>query len=141
MQLTGCLLNWMVIAMSDDELEALKEQTSQGDRIDEAAEAEEARSFVDDIVSELKAIDAGEQQKTVSVWDGHLAAFIRALEDNPDRMDDVGHALQQRLDVEETEIDRSEILRLALRLGFREGATDEFESVREAVEEHASRGL
>ena len=125
----------------DVDLAALREQTSQGDRLDEAGPAEQKQALVDDIISELEAIDGGEQQKTVSVWDGNLAAFIRALEDNPDRMEDVGQALQQRLDVDVGEADRSDILRLALRLGFQEAAPDEFDAVREAVGKQATRGL
>ena len=125
----------------DADLAALREQTSQGDRLDEAGSAEQKQALVDDIISELEAIDGGEQQKTVSVWDGNLAAFIRALEDNPDRMEDVGQALQQRLDVDVGEADRSDILRLALRLGFQEAAPDEFDAVREAVGKQATRGL
>jgi len=125
----------------DADLAALREQTSQGDRLDEAGSAEQKQALVDDIVSELEAIDGGEQQKTVSVWDGNLAAFIRALEDNPDRMEDVGQALQQRLDVDVGEADRSDILRLALRLGFQEAAPDEFDAVREAVGKQATKGL
>jgi hypothetical protein len=125
----------------DDDLAALREQTSQGDRLDEADSAEKKRALVEDIVSELEAIDDGERQKTVSVWDGNLAAFIRALEDNPDRMENVGHALQQRLDVDVGETDRSEILRLALRLGFQEAAPDEFDAVREAVGKQATKDL
>ena len=125
----------------DADLAALREQTSQGDRLDEAGSAEQKQALVDDIVSELEAIDGGEQQKTVSVRDGSLAAFIRALEDNPDRMEDVGQALQQRLDVDVGEADRSDILRLALRLGFQEAAPDEFDAVREAVGKQATRGL
>jgi hypothetical protein len=125
----------------DDELAALREQTSQGDRIDEASAAEERQNLVEDIVAELEAIEQGDQQKTVSVWDGHLAAFIRALEENPDRLEDVGHSLQQRLGVDESEADRSQILRLALRLGFQEAAPDEFEAVREAAREQATKGL
>jgi len=125
----------------DVDLAALREQTSQGDRLDEAGSAEQKQALVDDIISELEAIDGGEQQKTVSVWDGNLAAFIRALEDNPDRMEDVGQALQQRLDVDVGEADRSDILRLALRLGFQEAAPDEFDAVREAVGKQATRGL
>jgi len=125
----------------DIDLAALREQTSQGDRLDEAGSAEQKQALVDDIISELEAIDGGEQQKTVSVWDGNLAAFIRALEDNPDRMEDVGQALQQRLDVDVGEADRSDILRLALRLGFQEAAPDEFDAVREAVGKQATRSL
>lgn len=125
----------------DDELAALREQTSQGDRIDEAGAAENRQDLVEDIVDELEAIDQGDQQKTVSVWDGHLAAFIRALEDNPGRLEDVGRGLQQRLDLDESDVDRSEVLRLALRLGFQEAAPDEFEAVREAARQQATKRL
>ncbi len=125
----------------DDELAALREQTSHGDRIETAATEEDRRDLVEDILAELDAIEAGEKQKTVSVWDGHLAAFIRALEENPDRLTEVGQALQQQLDVEQGEVDRSELLRLALRLGLREAAPQEFEAVREAAREQATKGL
>ncbi|SNZ18338.1 hypothetical protein SAMN06269185_3334 [Natronoarchaeum philippinense] len=125
----------------DDDLATLKKQTSHGDRIDEAGAEEETRDFVEDIVSELEAIEAGQQQKTISVWDGHLAAFVRALEENPEQMENVGHALQQRLEMGQEEADRSEILRLALRVGFQEAAPEEFEAVREAVREQATNGL
>lgn len=125
----------------DEELAALREQTSQGDRIDQAASAEQKQVLVEAIVEELEAIDAGEQQKTLSVWDGALAAFIRALEDNPDQLEVVGHSLQQRLGTDTAEIDRSEVLRLALRLGFQEAAPEEFDAVRDAVQKHATKGL
>jgi hypothetical protein len=125
----------------DEELAALREQTSQGDRIDQAASAEQKQALSEAIVEELEAIDAGEQQKTLSVWDGALAAFIRALEDNPDQLEAVGHSLQQRLGTDTAEIDRSEVLRLALRLGFQEAAPEEFDAVRDAVQKHATKGL
>jgi len=128
--------------MSDeDDLAALREQTSQGDRLDEAASDEKKRDLTEAIVTELEAIDDGEQQKTVSVWDGHIAAFIRALEENPDRLEDVGHALQRQLDLDESDVDRSEVLRLGLRLGFQEAAPDEFEAIREAARKQATKGL
>ncbi|OYR48281.1 hypothetical protein [Halorubrum sp. Ea8] len=125
----------------DDELAALRDETAHGDRIDTADAASDRRAFVDDIVSELEAIDDGDKQKTVSVWDGHLAAFVRALEANPDRMTSVGEGLQQRLDLEHEEVDRSELLRLALRLGFKEAAPDELDAVRDAAGEHATNRL
>ena len=125
----------------DEELAALREQTSQGDRIDQAASVEQKQDLVSSIVEELEAIDAGEEQKTLSVWDGTLAAFIRALEENPDQMEDVGRSLQQRLDAADDQIDRSEVLRLALRLGLQEAAPEEFDAVREAVKKQATKGL
>jgi hypothetical protein len=127
--------------MSEDELEALREQTSQGDRLDEASKEVTTQAFVDDIVTELEAISDGEQQKTVSVWDGPMAAFVRALEDNPEQLDAVGRALQERLDVAESDVDRSVVLRLALRLGFQTAAPDQFDAVRDAVQEQATKGL
>jgi len=128
--------------MSDDpDLEDLKAQTSQGDRLDSAAKEMDRQNLVDDIVDELEAIDAGNQQKTVSVWDGQLAAFIRALEANPEHLDAVGNGLQKQLDIEETEIDRSSVLRFALRVGFQEAAPEQFEAVREAVRKQATKGL
>lgn len=129
--------------MSEDEdIAALREQTSQGDRIDEATAQEDKQAFVDDDLTELEAIEAGDQQKTVSVWDGKVAAFIRALEENPDRLERVGDGLQKKLEVDAAnEIDRSDILRLALRLGFQEAAPAEFDAVREAVREQAAKRL
>ncbi|MGB9934025.1 hypothetical protein [Haloarcula amylolytica] len=128
--------------MSDDpDLEDLKAQTSQGDRLDSAAKEMDRQDLVEDIVDELEAIDAGEQQKTVSVWDGQLAAFIRALEANPEHLDAVGNGLQEQLDIEETEIDRSSVLRFALRVGFQEAAPEQFEAVRDAVRKQATKGL
>jgi hypothetical protein len=125
----------------DDDLAALREQTSQGDRIDEASEAADQQEFVEDIVAELEAIEDGEQQKTVSVWDGHLAAFVRALEKNPERLESVGRGLQQRLDLDESEVDRSELLRLALRLGLQQAAPEEFDAIREAAKQQAIKDL
>lgn len=126
---------------NDDELAALRERTSHGDRLDEAPAAEQRQALVDAIVAELEAIERGDQQKTISVWDGPLAAFIRALEENPDRLEDVGHALQRELNLDESDVDRSEVLRMALRLGFKQAAPDTFEAVREAARTQATKGL
>lgn len=125
----------------DDDLAALRDQTAQGDRLDEAAAAEQQHDLTAAIVSELEAIDNGEQQKTVSVWDGHMAAFIRALEANPERLEDVGHALQRELDIDDGDVDRSEVLRLGLRLGFHVAAPEEVDAIREAVRTHATKDL
>lgn len=125
----------------DDDLAALREQTAHGDRLDEAAGDEQTHELTDTIAAELDAIDTGDQQKTVSVWDGHIAAFIRALEAHPDQLDAVGHALQHELDIEERDVDRSEVLRLGLRLGFQEAAPDQFAAVREAVRKQATKDL
>nr|EGQ39614.1 MAG: hypothetical protein J07AB56_03420 [Candidatus Nanosalinarum sp. J07AB56] len=125
----------------EDDLAALREQTSHGDRLDQAEADEATQELVDGIVTELEAIDAGEKQQTLSVWDGPLAAFIRALENSPEQMDAVGEGLQQRLDIDTGDVDRSEVLRLALRLGFEQAAPDQFDAVREAVKQQATKDL
>jgi len=131
----------VVPVAEDEDLASLRERTSQGDRLDEAPAAERRRALVEAIVAELEAVEHGDRQKTVSVWDGPLAAFVRALEANPDQLEEVGHALQRELDLDAGEVDRSEVLRLALRLGFEQAAPDTFETVREAVREQATKGL
>lgn len=129
----------MVVLTEDIDIESLKEQTMHGDRLDEASSKEEQQDFVEDINDQLDAIEAGDEQKTLSVWDGHLTAFVRALEANPEHMNEVGQGLQRRLDMEGEEIDRSEILRLALRLGFREAAPDQYDAIREAAQKRAAK--
>lgn len=125
----------------DEELAALREQTSHGDRIDEAATVTETQTLVSDIVTELEALEAGERQKTISVWDGQLAALLRALEENPDQLTTVGHALQRQLDLEESDVDRSTVLRLALRRGFQEAAPETVAALRDAVQQQATKEL
>lgn len=125
----------------NDDLAALRDQTAQGDRLDEATAAEQHHDLTTAIVAELEAIDNGDQQKTVSVWDGQVAAFIRALEANPDRLEAVGHALQQELDINERDVDRSEVLRLGLRVGFKQAAPEEFDAIRGAVQTQATKEL
>jgi len=127
----------------NDDLERLREQTSHGDRIDEtpATASDEPDPFVVTIQEELAAIDDGDRSKTISVWDGNLAAFIHALEAHPNHQQAVGEALAAELETDVDEVDRSNILRLALRVGFRNAAPDEFDALRTAVREHATKTL
>ena len=129
------------MTMADDDLEDLKRQSQRGDRLDEAGDQQDRREFTETIIDELEAIDAGEKQKTVSVWDGTSAAFVRALEEHPEHLETVGHALQNELGLDESDVDRSDVVRLALRLGFREAAPETFDSARDAVQEQATKGL
>lgn len=134
--------------MPDDEdidLEALKDQTSHGDRLDSDADNDAQQALKDDIIEELAAIDAGDKQKTISIWDGETAAFIRSLDDNPDQRDEIGDALRRQLDIDGSDdqetIERSELVRYALRLGFRQADPDAFEILRESVRECATQDL
>ncbi|WP_227378061.1 hypothetical protein [Haladaptatus halobius] len=113
--------------MSDDvDLEELKQRTQVGNRNQESAKQTEKKSFREDILEALSAIENGDRQKTVSFWDGDTAALVSALENNPDVQQDVGTRLQEELgrDVDEAAIDRSEVLRLAMRAGLQRAAPD-----------------
>lgn len=128
--------------MTDDDLAALREQTDHGDRLEEAATDDSRGEFRDTIAEELRAIDAGERQKTVSVWDADLAALSTALDEHPEHTQAIGEALREAFDATaEDDPDRSEVLRRALRLGLREAAPEYVEELRGAVRDHATRDL
>jgi len=129
--------------MSDDaDLDQLRAATDHGDRLDEAAEEVDRAALRESIAEYLDEIDAGDRQKTVSVWDGEVAALLAALEDHPEDMARVGDSLREALGVDtDDDVDRSDVIRLALRLGLREAAPKEIETVREAVQDRATRGL
>ncbi|QSW98181.1 hypothetical protein SAMN06269185_0309 [Natronoarchaeum philippinense] len=125
----------------DDEIEELKQQTSQGDRLDEVSAEQKRNDLKTAILEELEKIDEGDQQKVVSVWDGPMAALVRALENHPEHLDDVGHRLQDELDVDQEDVDRSEVIRLALRLGLGTAAPEAMKATREAVSDKATKNL
>ncbi|MFC6964431.1 hypothetical protein [Halocatena marina] len=129
--------------MSEEiDLEELKRQTSHGDRLDSDADNDQQQALADAILTELERIDAGEEQKTVSIWDGPTAAYIRALDEHPDQRAEVGDALRRQLDIDGDEpVDRSELVRFALRLGFRQAAPDKFETLKESVQKHVTQDL
>lgn len=130
--------------MSDEDTKAeLREKFGdKGDRLDEEARREGTAAFRDRVREALEEIEAGERQKTVSVWDGPLAAFVAALEDTED-LEEVGTALQRELGLDEDAdaLDRSEVLRLALRAGFRQAAPEHLDAAREAVRDHNTPDL
>lgn len=130
--------------MSEDDidLDELKRQTSHGDRLDSNADNDAQQELKAAVLDELEQIDAGEKQKTVSIWDAPTAAYVRALIEHPEHRDEVGQSLRRQLDVDaEGSIERSELVRLALRLGLQQANADKFEILGEAVRERALEGL
>jgi len=123
----------------DDELEQLRQQTDVGTRAQEATPSESSSDLEDAMVAMLDAVEGGETSKTLSVRDARLTALVRALEET-DELEAVGTDLQDALgrDVAPEAIDRSEVLRLAVRLGLQEAAPDLLETARDAYGRHAS---
>lgn len=125
---------------TEEELQELREQTDVGTRIQGKRSADDAEAILEDtIVDILGAIDDGEVSKTLSLRDERLTALLRGLEETGN-LDDVGNELREELGREHTDeaIDRSEALRLAVRVGLQEAAPDTVEAARDAYARHAS---
>jgi hypothetical protein len=124
---------------TDDELEQLRQKTDVGTRAQSPTPGEQESDLEDAMVSLLGDVEAGEISKTLSVRDARLTALVRALEESGD-LDDVGTALQEELgrEADADEIDRSEVLRLAVRLGLQEAAPEVLDAARDAYARHAS---
>jgi|APHM01.1.fsa_nt_gi hypothetical protein len=131
---------------SETDLAHLREATDHGDRLEKATEEVDRAEFQESVTEYLVEIEDGDQQKTVSVWDGEIAALLTALEDHPEEMTRVGNALRETLDSDsdtdtDDDVGRSEIIRLALRVGLREATPEDIEIVRKAVRDYATRRL
>jgi hypothetical protein len=131
---------------SETDLAHLREATDHGDRLEKATEEVDRAEFQESVTEYLAEIEDGDRQKTVSVWDGEIAALLSALEDHPEEMTRVGNALRETLDSDtdtdtDDDVGRSEIIRLALRVGLREATPEDIETVRKAVRDYATRRL
>ena len=126
--------------MSDD-LEELRKKTERGDRNDEIrTEADSA--FVDELVDAIEAVDSGERPKTVAVRDQPVAALLATLDEDDAEMTAVGNALEEALGRERSEgFDRSEIVRLAVRVGLETATPEQTEQLSDAVGRHAQQNI
>lgn len=121
----------------DDELAELRAQSERGSRLEEDDSG--AVDLVDDIIDALDAIENGDQRKTIALRDQSAAALLTALMENPERSKQVGDELREALDRDvDDEYDRSEIVRLALRVGLQHASPDVVEDLQAAHQEHAS---
>ncbi|WP_137286220.1 hypothetical protein [Halorussus salinisoli] len=130
--------------MSDPDLEELRQQTQRTDRLAEpAAGDEETDDLVEDLVDALEAIDSGEQAKTFAARDESVTALLTTLADREEDLEAVGTSLQEALgrDIDRDALDRSEIVRLAVRLGLREAAPEYLDLLAEASGEYARRNV
>ena len=130
---------------SETDLDELKKRHQKGSRVAGAARGQrgedggnEPEEDVDPleaaIVRAFERLDAGDAPKSLSLRDAQLAALIHGLEDQREDFTAVGVALQEALgrDADPEAIDRSEVLRLAIRVGLREAAPEVIETARDA---------
>lgn len=115
----------------DDELAKLREATDTGTRANQRGPDESQQQLEDAIGTALNAIESG-KSKTLSVRDEHIAAILYGLDD-AEQFDEVGAALREELGRDKGEsVDRSEFLRLAIRLGLREAVPEVLEAAKNA---------
>ncbi|MFC4451482.1 hypothetical protein [Halorussus aquaticus] len=130
--------------MSDPDLEELRQQTQRTDRLAEPATGEdESDDLVEDLVDALAAIDSGEQAKTFAARDESVTALLTTLAEREQDLEAVGTSLQSALgrDVDRDALDRSEVVRLAVRLGLREAAPEYLDLLADASGEYARRNF
>jgi hypothetical protein len=125
----------------DEELAQLREQTDPGTRVEDGDDTSGA-ALEDAIVSALRDIDAGETATMLSLRDERLAALVCRLKETGE-LAEVGAALREELgrDSAPDDIDRSELLRLALILGLEQAASDVTETARGAYGRYAAEGF
>lgn len=121
-----------------DEIEKLRQDTSPGSRTESGNSTPDA--FSEAVEQALVDINRGEKSKNLSVRDEHVAAVLYALEEVGGEKE-IGEALQQLANRNERDVDRSEILRSALRIGLEEVAPELMADARETHGEFVRDGL
>ena len=116
----------------DSELEELREQTTRNNRLSEQANEPD---FIEQIVAMLDDVDSGERGKILSLYDPQLAALIYALEMDDRRFNEVVGALQETANrqIDTEDVGRTELLKLAVRIGLQEAAPELLEDAQTAV--------
>ena len=130
--------------MSDPDLEELRQQTQRTDRLAEpGTEDDDEEELVEALVDALETIDDGEQAKTFAARDTSVTALLMTLDDREADLEAVGTSLQEALgrEIDRSALDRSEIVRLAVRLGLREAAPEYLDLLADASGEYARRNV
>jgi hypothetical protein len=121
-----------------DEIDKLKEQTQATSRVSKAADEQSATDLRERIINELEAIEDG-QRKTLAIRDESLSALFRALEANEAEMRDALEDLASELDRDVEDETRSELLRLAARVGLQTAVPEVWDEVLEARKDRVAR--
>ena len=120
--------------MSDD-IEEMKQSMQKGSRYENA---EQNRDLHEDIVVELEAIENGEG-KTIAIRDESLSALFAALEDRDGELATALDALAEEAGKDADSETKSEVLRLAARVGLQTATPELWDAVLEARREQAEK--
>lgn len=117
-----------------DKEELRKEKENKPDSRTSRAAAEQPDPLADAIADALDEVD-----NTVAFRDGKIAALLAALDERPEARADLAEDLQDAIGRDEgrrtdpDDVDRSELLRLMLRAGLKQGAPDTYEALGDAI--------
>ena len=116
----------------DSELEELRAKTTRNNRLSEQADEPD---FIEQVVAMLDEVDSGERGKILSLYDPQLAALIYALETDSRRFEETVAALQEAAgrQVDTEDVGRTELLKLAVRVGLRESSPELLKDAQTAV--------
>ena len=120
-------------------LEELRKQSTSGggNRIDH--DAAQRDSAVNELVDALERVDEGDLSKTISFWDPDMAAVLAVLLEDNDRLATTVESLADELgaDIDATDADRSDVLKLAVRAALQNADPNLFEDLRDARRKRA----
>lgn len=124
---------------TNKEITDLHQSTSHSRYVDQPDETH-VDLTTEELVTALELVFDGERSKVVGVRDPLFAALLAVLEENEVPLTGLGNQLQDVLNRDQTEnLTKSDIVRLAIRVGLREGAPAYHEQLVEAKGEHAKR--
>lgn len=120
--------------MTDDkEIEELRRTTAKHISTDRV-EGRRVDGLRTDIEAALRDIDVGDRSKMIGFRDGSTAALLEVLSEREAGMASLGSSLAETLEREPAdEYDRSEIVRLAVRVGLQHAAPEYYRELNEAV--------
>lgn len=122
----------------DEDYSEYKAQTTTGDRASVTAGVDDG--FDDDLLDAVAARNESGAQRSVSIWDGDIAALLDALEDNPDRAEQLVERASKEFDISvDDDVDRSELVRVLIISGLAAVDPEVKDSWRDAIGEYASQ--
>lgn len=123
--------------MTDPDIDELREQTEMTDR---ASMESVPDDFEDDLLEKISERNESGSQRSVSIWNANIAALLDALEQNPERGEEIVNQAAEKFDISvDDDVDRSEIVRVLFMSGLAATDPDLMESWRGAIGEYASQ--
>jgi len=120
----------------DIDLEQVERDTRTGDHADLEAVDDQ---FEDDLFEAVQDRNETGAQRSVSIWNGNIAALLDALEDNPERAEQLVEKAGNQYDISVDELDRSEVVRVLIISGLAAVDPELKESWTGAIGKHASQ--